>query len=82
VWRVGRLPDRRPPAWLGAALMAWVMILPLGAPPSPTHGWVIRLSLALSERPAPYQRWMMHRDHQREPQRRQALKLSAMAGLH
>jgi membrane-associated phospholipid phosphatase len=80
--RVGGLPERRPPAWLGAVLLLWMLGLPLGAPPSTTHGWVIRLSLALSERPAPYQRWMMHRDHLREPQRRQTAQGSAQARLH
>lgn len=72
-----RLPDMRPPVWLGVGLLLWMLSLPLGAPPSPTHGWVIRLSLAVSDRAAPYQRWQMHRDHRREMKRRHALQMSA-----
>ena len=36
-----RLPDMRPPLWLGAALLLWMLSLPLGAPPSlrRTTGW-------------------------------------------
>ena len=80
-----RLPDIRPPLWLGAVLLLWMLSLPVGGPPSPTHGWVIRLSMAVADRPAPYQRWQMHRDYRREKQRRQAAQASnsakAPAGL-
>lgn len=74
-----RLPDMRPPLWLGVGLLLWMLSLPLGAPPSPTHGWVVRLSLAVSDRAEPYQRWQMHRDHRREMKRRQAARMSAQA---
>ncbi len=77
-WRV---PDRRPPLWLGMALMLWMLSLPLGAPPSTTHSWVERLSLAVSERPAPYKRWQMHRDHRREMKRRNAAALASARPL-
>lgn len=72
----GKLPHMRPPLWLGVGLLLWMLSLPLGAPPSLTHGWVIRLSLAVSGRPAPYQRWQMHRDYQRDTQHRQAAQSS------
>lgn len=72
----GRLPDRRPPLWLGAGLLLWMLSLPLGAPPSPTHGWVVRLSLALSDRAEPYSRDAMHRDYRREPRRRTTAQAS------
>jgi hypothetical protein len=55
---------------VGMAL--WVLSLPVGAPPSPTHGWVIRLSLAVSDRAQPYSRHAMHRDHRRELKRQRA----------
>jgi membrane-associated phospholipid phosphatase len=74
-----RLPDTRPPLWLGAALLLWMLSLPVGAPPSPTHGWVVRLSLAVSDRAEPYSRRAMHRDHRREMKRRAAAQASAQA---
>ncbi len=57
--------QRRAPAWLAAALVLWFIALPPSAPEAPTHDWVIRLSLAVSERPKPYRRWEMHRDWRR-----------------
>lgn len=74
-----RLPDRRPPLWLGAGLLLWMLSLPVGAPPSPTHGWVVRLSLAVSDRAEPYSRRAMHRDYRREMKRRAATQASAQA---
>jgi membrane-associated phospholipid phosphatase len=49
------------PAWLPAAMLAWLLVTPSVAPPSATHGWVTRLSLAMSGRPAPYTRTDMLR---------------------
>jgi membrane-associated phospholipid phosphatase len=46
---------RSPPA-LAWMLAIWALAMPAGAPPSPTHGWVVRLSLALSGRDVPYSR--------------------------
>jgi hypothetical protein len=77
-----RLPDVRPPLWLGIGLMLWMLSLPIGAPPSQTHGWVVRLSLAVSDRAEPYSRQAMHRDHWREMKRRRATQLSAWAATH
>jgi membrane-associated phospholipid phosphatase len=74
-----RLPDMRPPLWLGVGLLLWMLSLPVGAPPSPTHGWVIRLSLAVSDRAQPYSRHAMHRDHRRELKRQRAAQMSASA---
>ena len=75
------LPEVRPPLWLGAAMMLWMLSLPVGAPPSLTHDWVVRLSLAVSDRAAPYSRRAMHRDHRREMQRRAAAHVSALHPL-
>ena len=77
-----RLPDMRPPLWLGAALLLWMLSLPLGAPPSFTHDWVVRLSLAVSARAEPYSRRAMHRDYRREQQRRTTAQASAQAPAH
>ena len=49
--------------WLALGLLLWMTSLPLSAPPSLTHDWVVRLSLAVSDRTVPYSRWRMHRDH-------------------
>jgi hypothetical protein len=71
------LPPSRPPAWLGVVLLAWLLSLPVGAPPSQTHNWVVRLSLAVSDRPAPYTRAQMHRDHRRMLKRQRSLAQAA-----
>lgn len=58
---------------LAPLLLAWAALGVAGAPPSRTHDWVTRLALAQSGRAQPYQRWQMHRDHQRaQAARRQA----------
>ena len=74
-----RLPPTRPPLWLGVGLVLWMLSLPVGAPPSLTHDWVMRLSLAVSDRAQPYSRQAMHRDHRRELQRRRATQQTAQS---
>ena len=54
-------PSAPTPTWLGLALLAWMLVLPLGAPPSATHDWVTRLSLQVSGRSLPYTRADLHR---------------------
>lgn len=56
-----RAPDAPTPGWLAVALAAWLLALPLAAPPSRTHDMVTELSLKLSGRSAPYTRLEMHR---------------------
>lgn len=58
-----------PPAWLLAALLAWMLAMPVGAPPSRTHDWVTAISLELSGRAVPYTRHKMHRDAAAERRR-------------
>jgi membrane-associated phospholipid phosphatase len=53
-------PQRPVPKTLLVALFTWLLAGPAGAPPSPTHGWVVRLSLAVSGRSEPYTRAMLH----------------------
>lgn len=72
------LPPARPPAWLGVVLTVWLLSLPVGAPPSQTHNWVVRLSLAVSDRATPYTRAQMHRDHRRALQRQRSMAQAAM----
>ena len=71
VLRFTRLPEKRAPLWLAIALALWVFSLPLSAPPSFTHGMVVKLSLAVSDRKVPYSRWRMHRDWRVKQQRKQ-----------
>jgi membrane-associated phospholipid phosphatase len=60
----GRRPERRVPPWLPALMCGWLVIGPAGAaPPSPTHGWVVRIALAVSGRSQPYTRRQMHEDY-------------------
>lgn len=77
-----RLPDMRPPLWLGVGLVPWILSLPVGAPPSPIHDCMVRLSLVVSNRAGPYSRRALHRDHRREMERRAAAQLSALAPTH
>ena len=46
-----------------------MMVLPFGAPPSRTHGWVTAISLQLSGRQTPYTRRAMHREAEQERRR-------------
>jgi len=55
----------RPPLWLPLALLAWLTVLPLHAPPARTHEGVQRLALWLSGHPHPYTRHQMHHDARR-----------------
>lgn len=57
-----RTEVQAPPAWLLVGVVAWMLALPVGAPPSRTHGWVTAVALELSGRSAPYTRHQMHRD--------------------
>jgi membrane-associated phospholipid phosphatase len=52
----GHLPRLRVPVLLPVALAAWLALTPAHAPPSRTHTWVTRLSLAMSGRTEPYTR--------------------------
>ena len=63
-------PPLHAPRTLVAALAAWMLLTPTSAPPSQTHSLVMRLSVALSGRNEPYQRWMMLRDYRHELQRK------------
>lgn len=44
------------PGWMPAVVAAWLVVLPLSAPASITHGLVTELALTLSGRNLPYQR--------------------------
>lgn len=82
VLRYGQFPQLRAPQWLAAGLLVWMIALPFGAPSSRTHDWVIRLSLALSERPVPYSRREMLREYRHEQQRQQSAGLAIPAVRH
>ena len=57
--RAQAVPPTRAAMPLLLALGAWFSVGTAAAPPSPTHGWVVRLSLAVSGRAQPYTREMM-----------------------
>ena len=63
--RAGRWPALPLARWMPALLLAWAVLGVGGAPPSRTHDLVTRLALAVSGRPVAYQRWELHRDHNR-----------------
>jgi membrane-associated phospholipid phosphatase len=47
----------RAPWWLPLTIVAWLTVLPVGAPPSRTHDLVVSISLKLSGRHRPYTRF-------------------------
>ncbi len=63
--RAGRWPALQLARWMPLVLLAWAVVAVVGAPASRTHDAVTRLALALSGRATAYQRWELHRDHQR-----------------
>ena len=63
--RAGRWPALQLARWMPLLLRGWAVVAVGGAPASRTHDAVTQLSLALSGRAKAYQRWELHRDHQR-----------------
>lgn len=45
-----------PPLWLPAGLLAALLLMPLGAPKSRSHDWVLQISMQLSGRAQPFTR--------------------------
>ena len=54
--RATRAPPMKHSLWLPAVVCVWLASALPNAPPSPTHGWVTRLALAVSGRAEPYTR--------------------------
>lgn len=63
-----RMPSVHPPRWLPLVFGLWLATAQNYAPPSTTHGWVTRLSLALSGRSEPHTRQDMLASWQRQQQ--------------
>jgi len=59
---LAHLPHARVRWWMPLGLAVWLSLTPAHAPPSRTHDWVTRLSLALSGRTTPYTRAEMLSD--------------------
>jgi len=55
------MPAVDAPRLLIVGVAVWLVSMPAGAPPSPTHGWVTRLALAMSGRDVPYTRQDLYR---------------------
>ena len=70
-------PEAPTPGWLAVGLAAWMLALPVAAPPSRSHDLVTQLSLKLSGRSAPYTRHAMHR----QAALKRSHLLSSRAGL-
>ena len=54
--RAERAPPARHSLWLPVVVCIWLGTTLPNAPPSPTHGWVTQLALAVSGRDQPYTR--------------------------
>ena len=54
--RAERAPPARHSLWLPVVVLVWLGSASPNAPPSPTHGWVTQLALAISGRTQPYTR--------------------------
>jgi membrane-associated phospholipid phosphatase len=61
LWLFGHPRHRFPSGVLGVALAAWLVVTPIQASPSRTHGMVVELALALSQRSVPFTRDDLHR---------------------
>lgn len=68
-----------PPRWGAVAVVAWLLTTGVVAPPSRTHDAVTRLSMALSQRAAPYTRAQMHQAW-RKAQRHSNTSAAASSG--
>lgn len=55
------MPAVDAPRLLIVGVVVWLVSMPAGAPPSPTHGWVTQLALAMSGRAVPYTREDLYR---------------------
>lgn len=67
---LARVPRAPVPRWMVASLALWIALATVAAPPSPTHGMVVRLALTLSGRDVPYTREeLLQRRHQAEAPR-------------
>lgn len=58
---LSQVPAAHPPRWLLGGVAAWLLVMAIGAPPSPAHGWITQVALVLSGRPTPYTRSDLHR---------------------
>lgn len=67
-------PARRAPLVLPLLMALWLALMPLHALASPTHGWVLRLSSWLADRPQPYSRQEMLRRWYAEQRHRSGLQ--------
>lgn len=61
-----RMPKVSSPKLLMLGVGVWLAVAAASAPRSLTHDWVTAISVKLSGRDHPYQRWMMHRDWRRD----------------
>lgn len=70
---LARVPRAPVPRWMVASLGVWLAVAALAAPPSQTHGMVVRLALTLSGRDVPYTREeLLQRRYQAEAERTSA----------
>jgi membrane-associated phospholipid phosphatase len=67
VVRVPLPPTLPAPRALAVGLVLWLLVGPVGSPPSVTHGLVTRLALALSGQERPYTRARTLRQHREPP---------------
>jgi len=56
------------PLWMPALAFSLLLLMPLAAPRSRTHDWVVALSLELSGRGHPYTREHLHKGRKRLPE--------------
>jgi membrane-associated phospholipid phosphatase len=59
---------RAVPLWMPALAFSLLLLMPLAAPRSRTHDWVVALSLELSGRGHPYTREHLHKGRKRSPE--------------
>jgi membrane-associated phospholipid phosphatase len=61
LWLMGHGLHRMPVRWAVIGLVGWMVVMPLKAAPSQTHGVVTWVALTLADRDRPYTRADLHR---------------------
>ena len=61
LWLARHARQRLPALWVSLGLAGWLIVMPIQAAPSQTHGMVTRLALELSGHSVPFTREDLHR---------------------
>ena len=81
VLSLASMPHTPLPKALLGGLALWIALTTAGAPPSRTHDWVTRLSLAVSGHERPFTRYDLWREYRRQLDQQRRHSPEAQAGI-